>query len=134
VAWARSGCGGPCQGGALSAVPRVVDLANAALVERSHGAALGVLIAAATSCAEEEARGDVRDGLIDMPLAFRAADLLGLDADALVEEALGRVEGRAAALLREFAGRGDRAAVEAMGWAVVASDAGWRFIGWGVDA
>jgi hypothetical protein len=95
---------------------------------------LGVLVAAATSCAEEEARGDVRDGLIDMPLAFRVADLLGLDADALVEEALGHVEGRAAALLREFAGREDRADVGAMGWSVVASDAGWRFTGWGVGA
>lgn len=115
-------------------VPRPVDLANAALVERSRSAVLGVVVAAARSCAEEEARGDVRDGLIDMPLPFRAADLLGFDADALVEEALGHVEGRAAALLRAFADREDRAGVEAMGWSVVVSDAGWRFTGWGVDA
>ncbi len=121
-------------GSGAEAVPRPVDLANAALVEGSRGAVLGVLVAAATSCAEEEARGDVRDGLIDMPLAFRAAILLGLDADALVEEALGQLDGRAAALLRAFADRGDRADVEAMGWTVVASGAGWRFTGWGVDA
>jgi hypothetical protein len=115
-------------------VPRPVDLANAALVDRSRGAVLGVFVAAATSCAAEEARGDVRDGLIDMPLAFRAAELLGLDADALVEDALGQVEGRAAALLSEYAARDDRADVEAMGWTVAASDAGWRFTGWGADA
>jgi hypothetical protein len=115
-------------------VSRVIDLANESLAERSRGAVIGVFVTAARSCAEAEARGDVRDGLIDMPLAFRAADLLGLDVDALVEHALGQVEGRAAALLSEYAARDDRADVEAMGWSVAASDAGWRFTGWGADA
>lgn len=39
-----------------------------------------------------------------------------------------------AALLREFAAREDRADVEALGWSIVASDAGWRLTGWGADA
>jgi hypothetical protein len=93
---------------------------------------LGVLVEAARSCAAEEARGDVRDGLIDMPLGFRVAELLDLDGDALVERALLQLEGRAAALLTDFATRPDRSDVRAMAWNEVRLEGGRvQFTGWG---
>ena len=96
----------------------VSDLATGALRERSASAVVGTLVAAARSCAAEEARGDVRDGLIDMPLAFDAAARLGLDADALVEQALALLDGRAADLLAEFAARPDRDEIGGMAWSL----------------
>lgn len=110
---------------------RVVDRVNAALRDRSAAGLLGAFVQAGRDCAAAEARGDVRDGLIDMPLPFRAAELLGLDADLLVANAAEQLDGPAAGLLREYAARPDRADVGAMGWALEASDAGWRFTGWG---
>ncbi|MGL6278793.1 MAG: hypothetical protein ACRC50_04470 [Gaiella sp.] len=110
---------------------RVVDLANVALDEGTEGAVVGVLVAAARRCAEEEARGDVRDGLIDMPLPFRAAELLGLDLEALVERALELLDGRAADCLRSYAARPDRCDVRCMGWREEQTESGVRFAGWG---
>lgn len=111
--------------------PRVVDRVNAALADRSPSAVVGALVQAARACAEEEARGDVRDGLIDMPLALRAAELLGLDVDHVVEQALPRLEPGAAAQLRAYAGRPDRCDVRCMGWNEVSDGGGVRFAGWG---
>jgi hypothetical protein len=111
--------------------PRVVDYVNAALADRSPPAVVGALVQAARACAEADARGDVRDGLIDMPLAFRAAELLGLDVDHVVEQALIRLEPAAAAQLRAYAGRPDRCDVRCMGWDEVSDRAGVRFAGWG---
>jgi hypothetical protein len=102
----------------------VADLAARAVRDRSESVLLGAFVAAGRGAAEEEARGDLRDGLIDMPLPFDAAGLLGLDADELVGRAADRLEQRAAELLRQFAGRPDRADISAMGWRTAA---GGRF-------
>ena len=110
---------------------RVVDLANAALREPSGSAVVGVLVTAARRCAAEQARGDVRDGLIDMPLPFRAAELLELDVDVLVDDALALLDGPAADCLRAFAARPDRTDARCMGWAEETTAAGVRFTGWG---
>ncbi len=59
--------------------------------------------------------GDIRDGLVDLPLPFAASMRPGLDTDALVEEALHQLDDDEAAILRTFAVRGDRADVAAMG-------------------
>lgn len=111
--------------------PRVVDRVNTALRDGSRDGLLGAFVQAGRECALAEARGDVRDGLIDMPLPFRAAELLGVDADLLVATAMEQLDAPAAGLLRQYAARPDRADVGAMGWALETSDAGWRFSGWG---
>jgi len=94
----------------------VAELAARAVRERSESTLLGAFVAAGRRVAAEEARGDVREGLIDRPLPFDAARLLALDADDLVERALEQLDGRGADLLREFAARPDRADIAAMGW------------------
>jgi hypothetical protein len=91
----------------------VPELAAAAVRERSRELLLAAFVAAARRVAAEEARGDVRDGLIEMSLPFRSAVLLGLDADALVAEARPGLDRREAELLDDFAARDDRDDIEA---------------------
>jgi len=104
----------------------VAQLAARAVRERSRSTLLGAFVAAGRRVAAEEARGDVRDGLLDLPLPFDAARLLDLDADELVERALEQLDRRAAELLREFAARPDRADIAAMGWAT-ATEGGFGY-------
>ncbi|MGI9111747.1 MAG: hypothetical protein ACR2GT_06080 [Gaiellaceae bacterium] len=73
---------------------------------------------AARQVAGAEELGDVRDGLINMPLPFDAAAGIGVDADEAVARAVALVGGRDAELLEEFARRPDRADPGSMGWVV----------------
>jgi len=68
--------------------------------------------------ARAEELGDVRDGLINMPLPFDAATRLGVDVEEAVARAAALVGGRGGELLEQFARRADRADVGAMGWVV----------------
>ena len=77
---------------------------------------LGAFVAGARELARQEREGDIRDGLIDMPLPFRSARKLGLDADELVERAAEHLDDREEELLRTFAGRDDREDIDAMNW------------------
>jgi hypothetical protein len=91
----------------------VYRLVQRALETRDRETLLEAFVAAARFGA---AAPDFRDGLIDMPLPFDAAQRLGLDADALVEEAATHLSEHEEDFLRTFAGRADRDDVAAMGW------------------
>jgi hypothetical protein len=108
--------------------PRVSDLAARAVREGSDALVVDALVLAARACAAEEEAGDVRDGLIDMPLPFRAAALLSLDADAALAEALAALDGRAAELLAQFGARPDRADIGVMGWRESREGGAFRFV------
>jgi hypothetical protein len=94
----------------------VARLASQAVNARSRDALLAAFVAAARFAASMERAGDVRDGLLSMPLRFDAAARLGVDADVVVEEALEQLEADEAVLLRAFAARADRDDIAAMHW------------------
>ncbi|MBA2537400.1 MAG: hypothetical protein H0V20_08230 [Actinobacteria bacterium] len=95
----------------------VARLAAFAVQARSEQHLLESFIAAAEGAAMAERLGDVRDGLLDMPLPFRSAQKLGVDANGLLARAEGHLTERSRELLREFAVRPDRDDIEAMGYA-----------------
>jgi hypothetical protein len=84
-----------------------------ALETHNRETLLEAFVAAARLGAAAE---DYRDGLIDMPLPFDAAAKLGVDADALVDEASEHLTEDEEEFLRVFAGRPDRDDIAAMGW------------------
>jgi hypothetical protein len=108
----------------------VARLAAQAVNERSSEILLAAFVAAARFATSAERAGDVRDGLIAMPLPFHAAERLGVDADAVVAEAVDQLDPDEEALLHAFAGRSDRADVAAMNWNVPAEGTlSYRFHG-----
>ena len=94
----------------------VARLAALAVREASEATLLGAFVAAGRQLAQAEREGDIRDGLIEMPLPFRSARKLGLDADGLVDRAAEHLDDREEELLRVFAARDDRDDVEAMNY------------------
>jgi hypothetical protein len=108
--------------------PSVGDAATAVVRSGSVAALPALFVLAARACARAEARGDVRDGLADMPLPFRAAELLCGDADVAVASALSSLDGAAAELLGAFASRADRGDVGAMGWREEGEGERFRFV------
>jgi hypothetical protein len=108
--------------------PSVGDAATAVARSGSVDALPALFVLAARACALAKARGDVRDGLVDMPLPFRVAELLRAEADVAVAAALSTLDGDAAELLGAFAARADRGDVGAMGWLEVGAGKRFRFV------
>jgi hypothetical protein len=100
----------------------VARLASQAVNARSRAALLEAFVEAARFAASMERAGDVRDGLMSMPLPFDAAARFGVDADEIVVEALEQLEPDEAVLLRAFAARADRDDIAAMHWAAEGDD------------
>jgi hypothetical protein len=108
-------------------VTPVARLAARAVNEGSDEVLLEAFVAAARLAAQAEELGDIRDGLIDMPLPFHAAERLGRDPDRLVQEALDQLDAREGDILLAFAGRPDRSDIEAMGYSESPGDAGTEY-------